>query len=314
MHPLLSTPLSLLPMRPRRRGGLLAVGLTTIGLGLAGSKPLAARPAEVPAPPPVTLTGTRVETLSSAINGVEYRLDIGLPASFQENGTSAYPLLVLLDADYSFPIARSIVTHLSDRGDLPELVLVGIGYGGAPAYRLHRTRDYTPTKMPEGGYGPEIQRHSGGGPTFAEVLQREILPRLRERYRATGTRLLVGHSYGGLFGAWALLERPLLFDGYILVSPSLWYDDGLLFRREAALPAASRSAAVRLYAATGSLETNRERDMPADLRRFGARLTPDRWPKLEVRYEVLNDETHNSVFPRALSNGLRFHWPRAPRH
>ncbi len=296
-------------MNRGRAVGLLALGLATIGLGHAASPPLAARPAEAPAPP-VTLAGTRVESLTSAINGVEYLLDIGLPAGFRDDGTNTYPLLVLLDADYSFPIARSVVTHLSDRGDLPHLIVAAVAYAGPPAYRLHRTRDYTPTRMLEGGYGPEIQRHSGGGPQFAEVLAREILPRLRERYRATGTRVLVGHSYGGLFGAWALLERPGLFDGYILVSPSLWYDDGVLFRREAALPPTARMALARVYAATGALEINAEHDMPADLRRFGTRLTRERWPQIEIRHEILDDETHNSVYPRALSNGLRFHWPR----
>ena len=50
--------------------------------------------------------------------------------------------------------------------------------------------------------------------------------------------------------------------------------------------------------------------MPADLRRFGARLTRERWPNLDVRSKILDDETHHSVFPRVLSNGLRFHWPR----
>jgi predicted alpha/beta superfamily hydrolase len=284
--------------------------VSAAGIGATAASP--GKPiAEAASPPPVALPDTRVETLHSAINGIDYILRIGLPPEFRDDGDSEHPLLVLLDADYSFPIAQSIVTHLRERGDLPQLIVVGIAYAGPPAYRLHRTRDYTPTRMAHGGYGPEIQRHSGGGPQFAEFIARELLPRMRARYRTVGKRVLVGHSYGGLFGAWALLERPGLFDGYILASPSLWYDDYVLFAREAARQPPDRMQAVGVYAATGALEANRDHDMPADLLRFGARLSHARWPNVDFRYQILDDETHNSVFPRALSNGLRFHWPRS---
>ena len=287
----------------------------------AFAQPLPSQPATASTPTASTiplprtvgyaLPGTRVEPLRSAVNGIEYLLYIALPPGFDDTGNSHHPLLVLLDADYSFPIAHGIVGHLRDRNDLPELIVVGIAYAGPPAYRLNRTRDYTPTRVVEGGYGPDIQRHSGGAAAFAEVIERELLPYLRARYRARGPRVLVGHSYGGLFGAWALLERPGLFDGYILASPSLWYDDHLLLRREAASTAAQRNQRTRVYAATGALEINAERDMPGDLRRFSARLERERYPHLDLRTEILDDETHNSVFPRALSNGLRYHWPRA---
>lgn len=274
-----------------------------------------APPAAHPTPVAFTLPDTRIESLHSTANGIDYKLYVALPPGFDAGGgadrnDSNYPLLVLLDADYSFPIAHAIAAHLRERNDLPALVVVGIAYAGPPAYRLNRTRDYTPTHVPDGGYGADIQRHSGGGPAFADFIERELLPHLRARYRTTGKRVLVGHSYGGLFGAWALLERPDLFDGYILASPSLWYDTHLPLRLEAALPAPRRAFAARVYAATGALEVNAERDMPEDLRRFAARLSRERYPNLELRAEILDDETHNSVFPRALSNGLRYHWSR----
>lgn len=283
---------------------VLVMGIRESQAASAGGNDRTASPA------PVALPDTRVESLHSAINGIDYTLYIGLPPGFRDDGDEAHPLLVLLDADYSFPVAHGIVTHLRDRNDLPDLVVVGVAYAGPPAYRRHRTRDYTPTHVADGGYGADIQRHSGGAPAFAGFIERELLPHLQRRYRARGKRVLVGHSYGGLFGAWALLERPGLFDGYILASPSLWYDGHLWFARESLLTPAQRQRTARVYAATGALEINAERDMPADLRRFGARLTPGRWPNLNVRSEILDDETHNSVFPRALSNGLRFHWPR----
>lgn len=258
----------------------------------------------------ITLPGT-TQTPLRGENGVDYLLYVSLPPGHAADRRGGYPLLLLLDADYSFPLSHAIVTHLRERNDLPEMVIVGVGYAGAPAYRVNRTRDYTPTRVATGGYGGDVQRHSGGAPAFHRFLQRQLLPHVATRYGASGKRVLVGHSYGGLFAAWSLLQRPASFDAYIIVSPSLWYDGRLLHRLEARLDALDRRQ-IRgdVYAATGALEVNAERNMPADLRGLADALVPARYPGLRINAEVLDGETHNSVFPRALSNGLRFIWPR----
>ena len=81
-----------------------------------------------------------------------------------------------------------------------------------------------------------------------------------------GDRKLVGHSYGGLFGAWNLISAPGLFQRYIIVSPSLWYADRWIFT----LPVPKKLDA-RAYLAVGSLEGN-EQDMANDLRRYAKLL------------------------------------------
>lgn len=259
-----------------------------------------------PAPEPVTLPGTRVAHLVSR-GGIAYRLWLSVPPQLEQRGGPA-ELVLLLDADYAFPVAHAVATHLRERRDLPDVVLVGIGYDGPPAYQLNRTRDYTPVHSPTGGYGPEFQRVSGGGPAFLEFLAAELLPWLRARLPVPRKPILVGHSYGGLFAVWAQLTRPELLGGVIAVSPSLWYRDRWLLALEAGLPPARRQATGRLYAAVGALEGNGDHDMVEDLLTLKARLAG--WPGVEARVEVLDGETHNSIFPRALSDGLRFLWPR----
>lgn len=257
---------------------------------------------------PVALPDTRVAHLVSR-GGIAYRLWLSVPPKLVERGKPA-ELVLLLDADYAFPVAHAVATHLRERRDLPDVLLVGIGYDGPPNYKLYRTRDYTPTHVATGGYGPEFQRLSGGGPAFLDFLTAELLPWLRARFPVPGKPVLVGHSYGGLFAAWAQLTHPELLGGAISVSPSLWYDERMLLTLEQGLPDAHRQAKGRLYAAVGALEANGDHDMVADLQLLRERLAGDRWPGLESRVEVLDDETHNSVFPRALTNGLRFLWPR----
>jgi predicted alpha/beta superfamily hydrolase len=249
------------------------------------------------------LERTEQRSLTSRSNGIEYKLYVSLPHSYGTEG-KRFPVVYLLDADYSFLIARNITDHLAERNDLPELILVGIAYGGPPQYRLNRTRDYTPSFVPTGGYGPEMQKVSGGEPKFREFLEQELIPFVDATYATVaGDRCLVGHSYGGLFGTTNLLASPALFNRYIIVSASLWYDGKLMLRREREHARSHKELAVRVYMAAGNQEDTR---MAGDLRQLATALRSHRYRGLALKSEILTKENHNTIFPRALSNGLRF--------
>lgn len=274
-------------------------------LGVLSAPALGEPPASEVPPPSFTLPNTEVRTLPArGVEGITYKLYVSLPKSYAQ-GEQRYPVVYLLDADYSFALAHNIVEHMSDRGHMKELILVGIAYDGPLRYRLNRTRDYTPTHTLAGGYGPEYQQHSGGGPAFRAFLAGELIPFIDRTYRTGSERTLVGHSYGGLFSTWVAFTRPELFTHYLIVSPSLWYDERHVFRVEEAYAKAHGSLAARMYFSVGSREVNEERDMVVDLRTFTTRVQRRGYRGLTVSAQVLEDETHNSVFPAALSNGLR---------
>jgi uncharacterized protein len=251
----------------------------------------------------VTLPRTSVRELKAKANGVDYRLYVSLPRDYATS-KERYPVIYVLDADYSFAIAHNVVEHLADRQHLPWAIVVGIAYGGEPRYRENRTRDYTPTHTLDVGPGTEHQRpyqkHSGGGPKFRDFLRRELLPLIDRTYRTTAERVLVGHSYGGLFGAWMLLTAPDLFTGYVVVSPSLWYHERMLFALE---KKTGRDVALRgrAYLSAGAMENE---VMATDLKEMARRLKAR--GGVEVREEVLEGETHNSIFPGAFSRGIRW--------
>jgi predicted alpha/beta superfamily hydrolase len=250
----------------------------------------------------VVLPSTQVRVLSSPTNRVEYKLYVSLPPGY-DSVTTRFPVIYLLDADYSFPIAHAVTRHLTERGHLPPIILVGIAYGGPSQYRLNRTRDYTPHFHPRGGYGPEYQRVSGGGPQFLEFMQKQLLPLVEREYRATSHRTLVGHSYGGLFALWTALTEPGLFDHVLSVSPSLWYDDRFMFAFEARQKTAGGQLPERVYMTVGDLEADQ---MSTDLRQFARQLEDRKDGGTRLRAEVLENETHNSVFPSGFSRGLRW--------
>lgn len=257
---------------------------------------------------PVTLPNTEIRLLSSAHVRQSYKLYISLPPDYQTQ-KKHYPVVYLLDADYSFALAKNITDHIIERNQMPPLILVGIAYDGALQYRLNRTRDYTPTHTMTGGYGPEYQKYSGGGPRFREFIRSELIPFIARNYRTTEERTLVGHSYGGLFGAWTALTSPELFSNYLLISPSLWYDNYLMFGSEKEFADHHTSLPIRMFLAVGSREISEERNMIADLRRFREQITARSYQNLSLEMIVCDDETHNSVFPGALTKGLRFIYP-----
>ena len=255
------------------------------------------------------IPNSAVIPLTSDINGVDYELYVKLPDGYDESD-EAYPLLVTLDADYQFAVASNHVQHLAQRGQAPEMIIVSIGYAYDPAdknaYRLNRTRDYTPAYAMEGGYGPEYQKVSGGGPKFAEVIAKEILPLVEDRYRVDRSeRVFVGHSYGGLFGAYLLLSHADIFNRYILVSPSLWFNDKMMLAAAQSAKPFDRKAYV--YMGVGSWEEQPERSyaMVSDLNAFAASLAAHDDPNLILETRVFDDETHASIYPAVLSTGVR---------
>jgi uncharacterized protein len=228
-----------------------------------------------------------------------YRLQIALPRTV----TAQTPIVYALDAEYAFPIVRAIVEHLTDREHVPGVVVVGVGYAHGlegddwqRRYRLQRTRDYTPTRSAK-GYPDGIQDVSGGAPEFLDFVERVVIPTVEARVPARGQRIMVGHSYGGLFGAYALLAKPGLFTGAVLVSPSLWYDAHFLFGLEART--GPTGAAARVFVSAGALEG----ELASDVERYAASLARD-FPTLEVEHVLFPAESHDTVFPAAVARGL----------
>jgi predicted alpha/beta superfamily hydrolase len=259
---------------------------------------------------PYTLPNTEVLALRSKQTGANYEIFVALPPGYRTS-KQTYPVVYMLDADYSFALVRNIVQHFVEREDLPPMILVAIAYPGAAAdrtvYRMNRTRDYTPAYAPDGGYGAEYQKVSGGGPTFRAFLATELIPLIERRYRAHAQdRTLIGHSYGGLFGTYVLLTQPSLFKRYVLVSPSLWYANRIALTMEEAAAAAGIKPDARVFFAVGSRENQpaNNRAMVDDLTELVEKLRSRNNPRLVLRFRIYDGETHNSVFPGAVTRGL----------
>jgi len=146
----------------------------------------------------------------------EYRkLFIQLPADYQEN--KKYPVAFILDGEVFLPTVNNVQSFYNG-GFTPEMVLIGISNAN------NRTRDLTTSKIKE-KYGMPFNEENGAAESFSHFIETELIPFVENKYRVTSFRTLIGHSYGGLFTIYTLLNHPQLFSNYIAIDPSLDWDN-----------------------------------------------------------------------------------------
>jgi len=267
---------------------------------------------------PYTLDATDVRAIHAAALKRDYQLLVALPESYSMS-TRRYPVLFITDANYAFPVARNIAQRLAKHAGMEEVIVVGLSYAQGDTAGYSRRRDYTPSTPRAQIYTSDMP---GRAPAFGEAgaygrfIATEVFPFVATHYRADMTRkVFVGHSYGSLLGLELLLSRPATFEHYILGSPSLWFDRGVMFEREQAWAKAQRDLPASVYFGIGGRETlapgkrrsrsEEEADMVADLKEFDAALKGRRYPGLKTRLEVFPGEDHASVFPFVFTRGLR---------
>lgn len=148
--------------------------------------------------------------LHSVSNGADYEIKVGLPANY--NPSEKYATIYVLDGEEIFGFVANRCKEISDNLSVKNVLVVSIGYG------QDRSIDYTPTK---------VSNVTGGAPQFLNFIETQLIPKMEQEYGADTTRasrVILGHSYGGLFGAYAYCANNKVFGNYILLSPSFWFD------------------------------------------------------------------------------------------
>lgn len=255
----------------------------------------------------IVLSNTQVHKIHSKLNGHDYKLYINLPASYLSNNKGkSYPTVYLLDADYSFALTKQVAEHLMDRDRVKEFIIVGIAYDGPLKYKLNRTRDYTPSQvLLDVGYGREFQKYSGGADKFYQFLNNELIPYISKKFPVNDDRAIVGHSYGGLFASYGLIHYPSVFNKAIIVSPSLWYDNGLILKQAKSKNNFNYSILHKVYLAVGEHE-NLHYKMVDDLKLFSEIIQNKPHNNLEFDIDITTNLDHDTIFPTALTKGLMY--------
>ena len=258
------------------------------------------------------LLGSQVHDVPDPVSGIAYQVFIALPPSYGEDPARRYPVVYVTDADYGFPVLRAVGRRMNGAGPrVEEFILVGLSYGKGEDPMASRRRDYTPTAKGASD-APDGAVH-GQSLRYRDYLRTAVLPFVESRFRAAeDRRIFVGHSYGGLLGAQILMTEPGMFSGYVLGSPSFWYDRKHLLREGPELLGKLGAIEADVYMYVGEFEAQRvgdkryqqEVDMVADNAAFAALLRSRGFAGLRFSADVLADEDHLSVAPRGFTKGL----------
>ena len=201
-------------------------------------------------PPAVEIGGTQSLHFTSSIVGQEFDLYVNIPRDYQDT-SKAFPVIYLLDGQWDFPLLNAIFGEQSYDGFIPGALVVGIAWGGKnPNYDMLRARDLTPSATKQ---APT----SGNAPKFLEFIKKELIPFVDARFRTKkDDRTLMGSSLGGLFTLYALFQETSLFNRYVLTSPAIGWDDGVIESYMKDYTPNKSQFPIKVFMAVGGLEGN----------------------------------------------------------
>jgi predicted alpha/beta superfamily hydrolase len=232
-----------------------------------------------------------------------------LPNSYDEgNKKLRYPVLYLLDGDAHFQSASGVVQFMSSgingNCQIPEMIVVAIP-------NTNRTRDLTPTHSKIGIDGKEeaFLEASGGGEVFLESMRDELFAEIESNFHTLPSRTLVGHSLGGLLVVHAFLAQPEMFQAYIAIDPSLFWDNQLLTRTAEKKLRTIRKFRKSLYVSSANspaVLNNHPIKMRRAIRKFVKTLDSARSSNFRFGFQYFDSEDHGSVPLLSLYHGLLF--------
>ncbi len=157
--------------------------------------------------------GEKISFESNVLN--ERRTIVVIPPfNYKDRPDEKYPIVYVLDPGNNLFAAFGIVNYYSDMLKImPRSIIVGI-------VSSDREKDYLPTPSKE-------QPTGGGADKFLRFINSELVTLIDSTYPANSERCIIGHSAGGLFAIYALENQPDLFNSFICIDPSLWYDNQL---------------------------------------------------------------------------------------
>jgi predicted alpha/beta superfamily hydrolase len=263
----------------------------------------------------VVIPNTELFKIHSDITGEDFLIYVQLPMSYKQNQEKLYPVWYNTDANRGFPFVANAVTFLTfPPGDIPEMVVIGIGYltKGLEDWAAFRTRDLTPTNNPETDEywtrmisdmsgRKDIKVHSGGASQFIHFIEKELIPYVESEYRVDPeNRTLGGYSYGGLFTLYTLFKSPGLFHKYFAGSPSLHYDNEILFSYENEYAELHQDINAELFITAGGLEEN----LVDEVIRIKNRLLSRDYPSLDLTVQIFENENHRSCVGAAFFRAI----------
>jgi predicted alpha/beta superfamily hydrolase len=230
-------------------------------------------------------------------------LNIYLPDGYNEKDSIKYPVTYLLDGsadeDFIHIVGLYQFNNFPWIDRVPKSIVVGIG-------TVDRRRDFTfPTTVEREKKSYPTTGHSAA---FINFIEKELQPYIERKYKGTGARTIIGQSLGGLLATEILMKKPKLFDKYIILSPSLWWDNGSLLNTPLSAATVDSSQKTEVYIGVGKeglAPGNPPRVMEVDANLLAEKIKGMHAKNMTVYLDYLPQEDHATIMHQAVFNALR---------
>ncbi|MEO6522983.1 MAG: alpha/beta hydrolase-fold protein [Mucilaginibacter sp.] len=259
--------------------------------------------------PEIKLVSASTVTVTSKILNEKRKIYIYTPPADSANINKHYPVLYVLDADNHFGMMAEFCRYLShwNVDEIPEMIVVGI-------VNTDRRRDLTPSHSIYDYSGKpdtsstSLLKSSGGNEQFFQFIKQELIPFINLTCKTQPFKIFAGHSFGGITVVNCLLTHPDMFNAYMAVSPSFWWDRRYLLKLADKKLEQGSTLNKKLFYSDG----NEGVAFHTDLLKFDSLLSKKKILGLDHKYSHYPDDTHMTEPPKAYYDGLRFifkEWP-----
>lgn len=229
-------------------------------------------------------------------------LNIYLPEGYNPNDTIKYPVIYLLDgsADEDFIHIVGLVQFNTFEwvNKIPKSIVVGIA-------SVDRRRDFTFQSSVQ----EDIEKSptSGHSDKFIAFIEKELQPFISNKYKTNSANTIIGQSLGGLLCTEILLKKPKLFNQYVIVSPSIWWNNASLLDLHSVLLEDDFKQTTKVYIGVGkegATPTTIPRIMEDDAKLLFEKLKQSKNKNITVYFDYLPDKDHATILHQAVSNAF----------
>ena len=230
-------------------------------------------------------------------------LNIYLPEGYNLKDSIKYPVIYLLDgsADEDFIHIVGIVQYNSFEwiNIVPKSIVVGIA-------TVDRRRDFTfPTTIQT---DKKKYPSTGHSDKFISFIETELQPFINHKFKTNQSKTIIGQSLGGLLETEILLKKPTLFNKYIIVSPSLWWDNGSLLNQNSEILNNTFTQKTEIYIGVGKeglTPTEVPRVMEVDANLLADKIKQTKSKTITVLFDYLPQEDHATIMHQAVLNAFK---------
>lgn len=244
-----------------------------------------------------------IDEISSTQLAEKRILNIYLPEGYVKDDTTHYSVVYLLDGsqdeDFIHVVGLYQFNNFSWINRVPKSIIVGIA-------NVDRRRDFTyPTTIQK---DKDRFKTAGRSAQFISFIEKELQPYIEKTYKTNGSKTIIGQSLGGLLATEILLKKPALFNQYIIISPSIWWDNGSLLNQDSDILKKTFTQPTKVYVGVGKeglTPSDVPRVMEVDANLLVEKLKKAENKSLHIYFDYLPDEDHATITHQAVFNALR---------